>query len=356
MVNSLSLWTVLRWEQAVTMRQRRVVIVVYPGAQTLDVSGPLEVFDTVNRLMAEQASAYRLQCVSPDAPSVATSAGLVVQTAPLDAAEGAIDTLVVPGGPGLKAALTDTSFVAWIRHAAARSRRVASVCGGAFLLAEAGLLDGRRATTHWAFGEQMARRYPEVTVDPEPIYVRDGPYITSAGVSTGIDMALALVEDDLGAACALEAAKYLVLYFKRPGGQTQFSMILDTQLTDQEPIRSLQDWIQENLHRALPVSELAERTNMSPRHFARVFAQTVGMTPGQYVRRLRIARARQLLEATDLSVRQVASRCGFTAIETFLRAFAAVVGLTPAQYRHHFQLRAHSGPAVEPAWAERRSA
>ncbi|WP_316742164.1 GlxA family transcriptional regulator [Streptomyces sp. MK7] len=338
------------------MRQRRVVIVVYPGAQTLDVSGPLEVFDTVNRLMAEQASAYRLQCVSPDAPSVATSAGLVVQTAPLDAAEGAIDTLVVPGGPGLKAALTDTSFVAWIRHAAARSRRVASVCGGAFLLAEAGLLDGRRATTHWAFGEQMARRYPEVTVDPEPIYVRDGPYITSAGVSTGIDMALALVEDDLGAACALEAAKYLVLYFKRPGGQTQFSMILDTQLTDQEPIRSLQDWIQENLHRALPVSELAERTNMSPRHFARVFAQTVGMTPGQYVRRLRIARARQLLEATDLSVRQVASRCGFTAIETFLRAFAAVVGLTPAQYRHHFQLRAHSGPAVEPAWAERRSA
>ncbi|WP_306191273.1 GlxA family transcriptional regulator [Streptomyces sp. MK5] len=338
------------------MRQRRVVIVVYPGAQTLDVSGPLEVFDTVNRLMAEQASAYRLQCVSPDAPSVATSAGLVVQTDPLDAAEGAIDTLVVPGGPGLKAALTDTSFVAWIRHAAARSRRVASVCGGAFLLAEAGLLDGRRATTHWAFGEQMARRYPEVTVDPEPIYVRDGPYITSAGVSTGIDMALALVEDDLGAACALEAAKYLVLYFKRPGGQTQFSMILDTQLTDQEPIRSLQDWIQENLHRALPVSELAERTNMSPRHFARVFAQTVGMTPGQYVRRLRIARARQLLEATDLSVRQVASRCGFTAIETFLRAFAAVVGLTPAQYRHHFQLRAHSGPAVEPAWAERRSA
>jgi transcriptional regulator GlxA family with amidase domain len=356
MVNSPSLWTVLRWEQAVTMRQRRVVIVVYPGAQTLDISGPLEVFDTVNRLMAEQASAYRLQCVSPDFPSVATSAGLVVQTDPLDAAEGAIDTLIVPGGPGLKETLTDTSFVTWIRHAAARSRRVASVCGGAFLLAEAGLLDGRRATTHWAFGEQMARRYPEVTVDPEPIYVRDGPYITSAGVSTGIDMALALVEDDLGAACALEVAKYLVLYFKRPGGQTQFSMVLDTQLTDQEPIRSLQDWIQENLHRTLPVSELAERANMSPRHFARVFAQAVGMTPGQYVRRLRVARARQLLEATDLSVRQISSRCGFTAIETFLRAFAAVVGLTPAQYRHHFQLRTRSGPTAEPPWAERRSA
>ncbi|MEU6097643.1 GlxA family transcriptional regulator [Streptomyces sp. NPDC047079] len=338
------------------MRQRRVVIVVYPGAQTLDVSGPLEVFDTVNRLMAEGASAYGLQCVSPDAPSVATSAGLVVQADPLEAAEGEIDTLLVPGGPGVKEALTDTSFVTWIKRAAARSRRVASVCGGAFLLAEAGLLDGRRATTHWAFGEQMARRYPEVTVDPEPIYIRDGPYITSAGVSTGIDMALALVDDDLGAARALEVAKYLVLYFKRPGAQTQFSMVLDTQLTDREPIRGVQDWIQENLHRTLPVSELAQRASMSPRHFARVFGQTVGMTPGQYVRRLRIARARQLLEATDLSVRQIASRCGFTAIETFLRAFAAVVGLTPAQYRHHFQLRTHSGLTVESAWAERRSA
>ncbi|MFF3918651.1 GlxA family transcriptional regulator [Streptomyces sp. NPDC001852] len=338
------------------MRQRRVVIVVYPGAQTLDLSGPLEVFDTVNRLTAERGSAYRLQCVSPDAPSVATSAGLVVQAAPLEAAEGAIDTLLVPGGPGLKEALADTPFVTWIRRAAARSRRVASVCGGAFLLAEAGLLDGRRATTHWAFGDQMARRYPAVTVDTEPIYVRDGPYITSAGVSTGIDMALALVEDDLGAACALEVAKYLVLYFKRPGSQTQFSMVLDAQLTEQEPIRAVQDWIQENLHRTLPVSELARRANMSPRHFARVFARAVGMTPGHYVRRLRIARARQLLEATDLSVCQIAGRCGFTTIETFLRAFASVVGLTPAQYRHHFQLRTHAGPAAGPAWAERRSA
>ncbi|MFB7468595.1 GlxA family transcriptional regulator [Streptomyces sp. NPDC056224] len=329
---------------------------LYPGAQTLDVSGPLEVFDTANRLLAEPGGAYRLQCVSRDAPSVRTSAGLVVQAEPLEAAEGAIDTLLVPGGPGLKEALLNPPLIAWIRGAAARSRRVASVCGGVFLLAEAGLLDGRRATTHWAFCEQMARRYPEVTVDPEPIFVWDGPYITSAGVSTGIDMALALVEDDHGAASALEVAKFLVLYFKRPGGQTQFSMVLDAQLAEQEPIRLVQTWIQENLHRALPVSELARRANMSPRHFARVFRHAVGMTPGQYIRRLRITRARQLLEATDLLVGQIAIRCGFTAVETFLRAFFAVVGLTPVQYRRHFQLHAPSGLVVEPAWAEGRSA
>jgi transcriptional regulator GlxA family with amidase domain len=355
-VNRLSLWTARRWEQAVIVKQRRVVVVVYPGAQTLDVSGPLEVFDTVNRLLSDPQDTYRLQCVSPEAPLVATSAGLVVQAEPLEAGEGAIDTLLVPGGPGLKEALANPSLVAWIRRAAARSRRVASVCGGAFLLAEAGLLDGRRATTHWAVWEQMARRYPEVTVDPEPIFVWDGPYVTSAGVSTGIDMALALVESDHGAAYATEVAKFLVLYLKRPGGQAQFSMVLDAQLTDQEPIRAVQDWVRENLHRALPVPELACRARMSPRHFARVFRRAVGMTPGQYVRRMRIARARQLLEATDLSVGQIASRCGFTATETFLRAFGALVGLTPAQYRQHFQLHAPSGLLVEPAWAERRSA
>ncbi|MGX4694628.1 GlxA family transcriptional regulator [Streptomyces sp. JNUCC 63] len=333
------------------MEQRRVVILVYSGAQTLDVSGPLEVFDTLNRLLPGPpgpGDGYRLQCLSPRPPSVPTSTGLVVQAEPLAAGEGAIDTLLVPGGWGLKDALADPSLIAWIRSAAARSRRVVSVCGGAFLLAEAGLLDGRRATTHWAFCEEMARRYPNVAVDPEPIFVRDGPYVTSAGVSTGIDMALALVEADHGAAYALQVAKFLVLYFKRPGGQAQFSMALDAQLTDQEPIRAVQDWIQENLHRALPVSELADRASMSPRHFARVFRRAVGTTPGQYVRQMRIVRARQLLEVSELSVGQIAGRCGFTSTETFLRAFSALVGVTPAQYRQRFQLRSPAGPVLRP--------
>ncbi|MET8249404.1 GlxA family transcriptional regulator [Streptomyces sp. NPDC005202] len=338
------------------MEQRRVVIVVYSGAQALDISGPLEVFDTANRLLSGPGDAYRLQCLSPDAPSVPTSAGLVMQAEPLEAGEGAIDTLLVPGGWGLQQALANPSLITWIRQAAGRSRRVASVCGGAFLLAEAGLLDGRRATTHWAFWEEMARRYPEVTVDPEPIFIWDGPYLTSAGVSTGIDMALALVEADHGAAHALEIAKFLVLYFKRTGGQTQFSMALDAQLTDQEPIRAVQDWVQANLHRPLPVSELARRASMSPRHFARVFRREVGTTPGLYVRQLRIARARQLLEASELSVGQIASRCGFTAPETFLRAFSAIVGLSPAQYRQRFQLHSLAGLVVEPSWGERRAA
>ncbi|MFE0513400.1 GlxA family transcriptional regulator [Streptomyces sp. NPDC058964] len=355
-VNEVSLWTTPGWEQGVTVEQRRVVIVVYPGAQTLDISGPLEVFDTLNRLLPGPAGGYRLQCLSPDAPSVPTSAGLVMQAEPLEAGEGPIDTLLVPGGWGLKDALEDPCLVAWIRRAAGRSRRVVSVCGGSFLLAETGLLDGRRATTHWAYGEQMARRYPNVTVDTEPIFVWDGPYVTSAGVSTGIDMALALVEADHGAAYALQVAKFLVLYFKRPGGQAQFSMVLDAQLSDQEPIRAVQDWVQENLHRPLLVSDLADRASMSPRHFARVFRREVGTTPGQYVRQMRVTRARQLLEASELTVCQVAARTGFTATETFLRAFSALVGLTPAQYRQRFQLRSPAGLLVQPATAERRAA
>ncbi|MFJ3306267.1 GlxA family transcriptional regulator [Streptomyces sp. NPDC086549] len=355
-VNKVSLRAAPDWAQGVIVEQRRVVIVVYPGAQTLDISGPLEVFDTLNRLLPGPAGAYRLQCLSPDAPSVPTSAGLVMQAEPLEAGEGPIDTLLVPGGWGLRQALSDPSLVAWIRHAAGRSRRVASVCGGAFLLAEAGLLDGRRATTHWAYGKEMARRYPSVTVDTEPIFVWDGPYVTSAGVATGIDMTLALVEADHGSAYALEVAKYLVLYFKRPGGQTQFSVVLDAQLSDREPIRSVQDWVRENLHRPLPVSDLADRASMSPRHFARVFRREVGTTPGQYVRQMRVSRARQLLEASELTVCQISSRCGFTATETFLRAFSALVGLTPAQYRQRFQLLSPAGLVVEPADAERRAA
>lgn len=215
-----------------------------------------------------------------------------MQASPLEAGQGSIDTLLVPGGWSLGEVLGDRALVSWIGEAAARSRRVASVCGGSFLLAEAGLLDGRRATTHWAYSEAMACRYPAVTVDAEPIFVWDGPFVTSAGVSTGIDMALALVEADHGAALALETARFLVLFLKRHGGQSQFSAVLDAQLADHPPIRTAQEWILDNLHNPLPVAEMAMRANMSPRNFARVFRREVGTTPGQFVERTRIARAR----------------------------------------------------------------
>ncbi|MEV6598709.1 GlxA family transcriptional regulator [Actinoplanes sp. NPDC051346] len=328
------------------MKQRRVVVVAYPGAQALDITGPVEVFDTSNRLLCDTEGGYRVEFVSADAPLVRACSGMAIEAAPLEAGSGPIDTLLVPGGWGLNDALADARLVSWIRDAAARSRRVTSVCGGSFLLAEAGLLSGRRATTHWAFAAEMARRYPDVIVDPEPIFVWDAPYVTSAGVSTGLDMSLALVEEDHGAPFALEVARFLVLFFKRHGGQSQFSAILDAQLADHPPIRAAQEWIMDNLERQLAVPEIAEQAAMSPRNFARVFRREVGVTPGQYIEAMRIARARKLLETTDLPISQVARRCGFTKPETFFRSFGRVLELTPNEYRQRFQLTTPAGLAA----------
>ncbi|WP_231591221.1 GlxA family transcriptional regulator [Saccharothrix sp. ST-888] len=334
------------------MSQRRIVVMVYSGAQALDIAGPIEVFDTVNRQLSTTGAGYRIQFVSADAPLVRTSSGMVIEAEPLAAGDGPIDTLLVPGGWSLKEALDDRELVSWIRRAADRSRRVASVCGGAFLLAEAGLLQGRRATTHWAYCEDLARRYPAVTVDPEPIFVWDGRFVTSAGVATGIDMALALVEADHGAAFALEIARFLVLFFKRNGGQSQFSSILEAQLADRAPIRAAQEWILQNLEQPLPVPEIAERANMSVRNFARVFRREVGMPPGHYIEQMRIAQARKLLETTDLPISQIARCCGYPASETFFRSFGRAFELTPSEYRRRFQATSPSGLIVAPGEAE----
>ncbi|MDM4719366.1 GlxA family transcriptional regulator [Micromonospora sp. WMMA1363] len=330
------------------MARRRVVVVVYPEVQALDVTGPVEVFDTVNRFLPDPEAGYRIEYVSAAAPLVRTSAGLMIEAAPLETGEGRMDNLLVPGGWGLGQALADQDLLRWIRRAAERARRVTSVCGGSFLLAEAGLLDGRRATTHWAYCQDMARRYPAVTVDPGPIFIWDGPYVTSAGVSAGIDMALALVEADHGAEFALEIARYLVLFFKRDGGQPQFSGMLDAQLADRVPIRAAQEWVRAHVDHPLAVPELAERAHMSPRNFSRVFRREVGMTPGQYVVQTRVSRARELLESTDLSISQIARRCGFGRVETFLRTFDRAVGLTPGAYRQRFQVLSPAGLLIEP--------
>ncbi|MEU8512936.1 GlxA family transcriptional regulator [Kitasatospora sp. NPDC048722] len=335
------------------MSQRRVVVVVYPGVQALDIAGPIEVFDTAGRQRRDDQGGYQVEFVSAAAPRVRTSAGLVIEAEPLEAGEGPIDTLLVPGGWSLHEALADRELVSWIRRAAERSRRVVSVCGGAFLLAEAGLLDGRRATTHWAYREELARRYPGVTVEREPIFVWDGSYVTSAGVSTGIDLALALVEADHGASHALEVARFLVLFLKRSGGQSQFSIILDAQLADRPPIRAAQEWILQNLEQPLPVPEMAERANMSVRNFARVFRREVGTPPGQYIEQMRIARARELLESTELTVGQIAGRCGFASTETFFRSFGRTLELTPNEYRRRFQTLVPAGLVLDAVAGER---
>ena len=322
---------------------RRVVIVAFPGVQSLDVTGPTEVFAHADRLVG---GAYDVELVAAEAAPLRTSSGLrLVPERAIGACRGPIDTLVVAGGTGTADALRDERLIDWLRSAAPRSRRVTSVCTGAFLLARAGLLDGRRATTHWAFCAELARRHPEVHVEPDPIFVRDGHVATSAGVTAGIDLALALVEEDLGAGTALEVARWLVLFLKRPGGQSQFSAGLAAQAAEREPLRELQAWIAGNLHADLSVAALAERAFMSPRNFARAFRREVGMTPAAYVESVRVERARLALEGGDHPVDEIARSCGFGTVETMRRAFRRRVNVSPSEYRTRFHTRGGTADA-----------
>lgn len=316
-------------------RPRRVVFVVFPDVQSLDVTGPSEVFSQVNRALPEHE--YSLELVAAAESPIAASSGLrLIPDGSLEACRGPIDTLVVAGGAGVRAAAEDERLISWLRLAARRSRRVTSVCTGAFLLARAGLLDGRRATTHWAACGALARIHPSVQVHPDPIFVRDGNVYTSAGVTAGIDLALALVEEDLGRRLVLDVARNLVLFVRRPGGQAQFSASLAGQAASRPGIRELQDWITDSLEADLSVTALADRAFMSPRNFARVFVREVGVTPAAYVESVRVERARTLLETTDLQVEQVARRCGFGTVETLRRAFGRRVGVSPGDYRERF--------------------
>jgi transcriptional regulator GlxA family with amidase domain len=307
---------------------RRVVVVAFPGFQSLDVTGPSEVFSQAG---------YAVELVAADDAPIRASNGLrLVPDRPLEGCRGGVDTLVVAGGSGVREASQDERLISWLRLAARRSRRVTSVCTGAFLLARAGILDGRRATTHWSACNALARTHPAVEVDPGPIFVRDGNVYTSAGVTAGIDLALALVEEDLGPQAALEVARNLVLFVRRPGGQAQFSATLAGQSASRPGIRELQSWIWENLDSDLSVPALAQRALMSPRNFARVFARQVGTTPGAYVESVRVERARTLLETTELQVEGIAWACGFGTVETLRRAFARRVRVSPSDYRERF--------------------
>ncbi len=323
---------------------RRIVIVAFPAVQILDVTGPSEVFALADRVSGGPHGApagggvYTVELVAPAAGPLPTSGGIeLVAQHSLTDCRGRIDTLVVAGGAGVPAIEEDEGVIAWLRSAAGRSRRVTSVCSGAFLLARAGLLDGRRATTHWAACEALRRRYPNVEVELEPIFVRDGNVYTSAGVSAGIDLALALVEEDLGDRVALEVARALVLFVRRPGGQAQFSSTLAGQRAEQGSLRELQDWIVDHLDEDLSVGALAERAFMSPRNFARVFRREIGVTPASYVEALRVERARLLLESTERGVADVALRCGFGTVETLRRSFARALGVSPGEYRQRFR-------------------
>ncbi|MFF8015069.1 DJ-1/PfpI family protein [Streptomyces sp. NPDC007929] len=314
------------------MAPRTVLAVLFDGLQSLDVTGPLEVFAGADWT---SPGAYRIRTASLDGAPVRTTSGLTL--VPDEALTGAADPdiLLVPGGPG--SLRPDPRLVDWVRERGPRAARLVSVCTGAAVLAAAGLLDGRRATTHWAYCDRIAREHPAVEIDPDPVYVRDGHISTSAGVTAGIDLALALVEEDLGRDAALTIARHLVVFLRRPGNQAQFSAQLAAQTAHREPLRDVQRWITDHPEADLSVDTLAGRARLSPRHFARAFRAETGMTPGRYVDRVRLEHARRLLEDTADGVEEIARASGYGTPEAMRRAFVRTLGTPPAEYRRRFR-------------------
>jgi transcriptional regulator GlxA family with amidase domain len=332
-------------------RPMRVAMLAFPDVQVLDVAGPLEVFSRTSRWLRDHGRrtdhAYQVEIVGLKRGSFRTSSGLrLYAERGLAEVGGGIDTLMIAGGIGVGRYRSHAPLMRWIRRQSGRVRRLASVCTGAFLLAEAGLLDGRRATTHWNYCSDLARDFPHIQVEPDTIFVREGSLYTSAGVTAGMDLALALVEEDFGRDVALATARELVMFLKRPGGQAQFSAQLAVQLAEHEPLRELQSYILERPDADLSVGRLARRAAMSPRNFARVFTREVGTTPARYVASVRVETARRLLEETSEPLETVCARCGLGSAESMRRAFMRTLGVPPGRYRERFN-RSHE-PARPP--------
>jgi len=324
---------------------RRIALVAYPDFEPLDLTGPFSVFTGADywlrKVRGRETKAYTVEVIGAEVGPLRAAGGLgVLADRSFHAIRGEIDTLLVVGGPGARGAVQDQELRAWLRRIAPRVRRLGAVCTGSFILAGAGLLDGRRATTHWAWGAELARLYPRVIVDADPIFIRDGNIYTSAGVTAGMDLALALVEEDYGREAALQVARELVLYLRRPGGQSQFSTLLVAQASAREPLRELQTWIVENVDADLSVPALARRVAMSPRHFARVFTHEVGMTPGQFVEKVRVEAARRRLEESPQGVKTIAADCGFGSADTMRRVFLRTLRVAPVAYRDRFRAAA----------------
>ena len=323
-------------------RTHRITIVAFAPAQLLDVTGPLEVFAGANgvALRAGCAAPYAIDVAAPLAGPLATTSGIPIVATRLPGPRAAApDTLLLSGGPGARAATSDRALMRQLRDLCERSPRVGSICTGAFALAGTGLLDGRRATTHWAHFDEFADAFPRVEIDRDALFVADGKFHTSAGISAGIDSALAMVESDLGRGVALEVAQALVVYLKRPGGQSQFSAQLAAQASahDQDGFAALMRWMAAHLRTDLSVEVLAERMAMSPRNFARRFAQAMRMPPARYVQFLRIDAARRLLTDGNQPIGRVADRCGFLSGEAMRTAFQRQLGVAPSEFRERFR-------------------
>lgn len=316
---------------------RVVEVLAYPSVKLLDVTGPIQVFSSANAFMAQagQAVPYAIRIVAQGGERVEATGGVELTAHPLSPATAELDTLLIAGGEGVAAAATDHLLIDWVRERAKQARRTASVCTGAFLLAASGMLDGRRAVTHWAFCAELARRFPAIRVEPDPIFVQDGTVWSSAGVTAGIDLALALVEEDLGRTVALAVARHLVVFLKRPGGQAQFSEFLSLQ-TAEDKFGPLHDWISHHLADDLSLPVLADQAGMSERSFSRHYAEATGLTPARAIEKLRVEGARHLLSETRLPVKRISQRCGFGSEETMRRSFLRLLDTTPQDYRARF--------------------
>ena len=321
----------------------RVVVLAPPMSDVLDITGPFEVFAAANELAPKPLYTLELYTTTPE-PWIRTTCGIELPAAgTFRDVRGAIDTLLIGGAAaaGVRDACNDAELLGLIIRSAATVRRIGSICTGAFILAASGLLDGRRATTHWSRCDELARRYPEVRVDRDAVYTIDGKFFTSAGVTAGIDLALALVEQDAGVKVAARVARELVLYVRRPAGQSQLSVSQPLQIADRKALRELQTWILDHVCEHLSVAALADRCAMSPRHFARVFRRETGTTPARFIERLRVESASTRLEESADTVDQIAASCGFGSADSMRRVFVRILGSTPTDFRSDRQRRSH---------------
>ena len=314
----------------------RIALLAFPRVQMLDVVGPADVFAEAARQLGN-SRAYRISVIGPVAGQIKGTNGLRLATDDsIETFKGAIDTLLIAGSPSVNDVAHDAHLRDWVRYQATRVRRIGSVCSGAFVLGAAGLLVGRRVTTHWNSSALLARQYPDAVVEPDSIFIRDGNLYTSAGVTAGMDLALALVEEDHGRDLALSVAREMVMYFKRPGGQSQFSAQLAAQTAERTNIRQIQTYIVDNLAADLSVALLAQRADMSERNFARVFKAEGGFTPAEFVELARIDQARRLIEGSNVSLKRLADQVGYANVDGFRRAFVRRLGVTPSDYRKRF--------------------
>jgi transcriptional regulator GlxA family with amidase domain len=323
------------------VQTKRIVFYTLPPIREIDLVSAVDIFTSANWAKGGKPL-YEIKIVIAEkARADKNIAGMCGMNLRYDcdykSFQGEIDTLIVPGGTGVQNRKADPKAIEWLQEAAKKARRIGSICTGALLLASAGLLDGRRVATHWAYAAELARRFPKVNVDPNPIWIQDQNLYSSAGATSGIDLMLALVEEDHGASLALEVARNLVVFLRRPGNQAQFSVSLERQSTECKPLHELRVWMAEHLNSDLSVTALAKRLGMSPRNFQRVFTSDAGKSPAQYVEQLRIETARRLLERTIHGMDKIADQCGFASADVMTRAFTRILQTTPGEYRHRFR-------------------